>query len=104
MFRRSLAVMVALLLAAGSLKAADKEIKGKIIKVDVKNNVITVMTKDGPKEFDVNKETKFIGPRGGVSAKRMQDDRLQPGAEVKLIVAGNNRTLRQVQLPIRKRK
>lgn len=102
MLRHSLAVLVALLMLAGSLLAADKEVKGKIVKVDVKNNVITVMTDDGKKDFDVNKDTKFIGPKGGVSDKGIEDDRLEKGAEVKLIVAGNNRTLREVHLPMRK--
>ena len=104
MLRHSLAVVVALLVLAGSLLAADKEVKGKIVKVDVKKNVITVMTEDGKKEYDVNKDTKFIGPKGGVSEKGIEDDRLKPGAEVTLKVAGNNRTLHEVHLPVRKGK
>ena len=104
MLRHSIAVMVALLVLAGSLLAADKEVKGKIVKVDVKKNVITVMTEDGKKDYDVNKDTKFIGPKGGVSEKGIEDDRLVPGAEVTLKVAGNNRTLREVHLPVRKSK
>jgi hypothetical protein len=84
--------------------AADKEVKGKVVKVDVKKNVITVMTEDGKKDYDVNKDTKFIGPRGGVSKKGIEDDRLVAGAEVTLKVAGNNRTLREVHLPVRKSK
>jgi hypothetical protein len=103
MVRHSIAALVALLLVlTGSLLAADKEVKGKIVKVDVKNKVITVDTDDGKKEFDVNKDTKFIGPKGGVSEKGIEDDRLVKGAEVKLIVAGNNRTLHEVHLPVRK--
>jgi hypothetical protein len=104
MLRHSLAVVVALLVLAGSLLAADKEVKGKIVKVDVKKNVITVMTEDGKKEYDVNKDTKFIGPKGGVSEKGIEDDRLKPGAEVTLKVAGNNKTLHEVHLPERKGK
>ena len=104
MLRHSLAVVVALLVLAGSLLAADKEVKGKVVKVDVKKNVITVMTEDGKKDYDVNKDTKFIGPKGGVSEKGIEDDRLKPGAEVTLKVAGNNRTLHEVHLPVRKGK
>jgi hypothetical protein len=102
MLRHSVAAVVALLLLAGCLLAADKEVKGKIVRVDVKKNVITVKTADGNKDYDVNKDTKFIGPRGGVSDKGIEDDRLVPGAEVTLKVAGNNRTLREVHLPVRK--
>jgi hypothetical protein len=102
MLRHSIAVLIALLALAGSVLAADKEVKGKIVKVDVKKNVITVDTEDGKKEYDVNKDTKFIGPKGGVSEKGIEDNRLEKGAEVRLIVAGNNRTLREVHLPMRK--
>jgi|SRR6516225_9804775 hypothetical protein len=104
MLRHSIAVFVALLVLAGSLWAADKEVKGKIVKVNVKKNVITVKTDDGNKDYDVNKDTKFIGPKGGVSDKGIEDDRLEPGAEVTLKVAGNNRTLHEVHLLERKGK
>ena len=104
MLRHSMAVVVALLVLAGSLLAADKEVKGKVVKVNVKKNVITVKTDDGNKDYDVNKDTKFIGPKGGVSEKGIEDDRLEPGAEVTLKVAGNNKTLREVHLPVRKSK
>jgi hypothetical protein len=93
--------MVALLVLAGCLWAADKEVKGKIVRVNVKKNVITVKTDDGNKDYDVNKDTKFIGPKGGVSDKGIEDDRLAPGAEVTLKVAGNNKTLHEVHLPER---
>src|SRR5215470_745644 len=99
MLRHSIAVVVALLVLAGNLLAADKEVKGKIVKVDVKKNVITVKTEDGIKEYDVNKETKFIGPKGGVSDKGIEDDRLEVGMEVTLKIAGNNRTIHEVHLP-----
>jgi hypothetical protein len=102
MLRHIVAVLVAFLFLAGSLWAADKEVKGKIVKVDVKNSVITVETENGKIDYDVNKDTKFIGPKGGVSDKGIEDDRLEKGAEVKLLVAGNNRTLREVHLPTRK--
>ena len=104
MLRLSIAVFVTLLVMAGSVLAADKEVKGKIVKVDVKKMVITVDTDDGKKDYDVNKDTKFIGPKGRVSEKGIEDDRLEPGAEVKLMVAGNNKTLREVHLPMRKSK
>ena len=104
MLRHPLAVIVALLVLAGSALAVDKEIKGKIVKVDVKKNVITVMTEDGKKDYEVNKDTKFIGPKGGVSDKGIEDDRLEVGAEVTLKVADNNRTLHEVHLPVKKKK
>ena len=50
MLRHLILGSVALLVLTGSIAAADKEVKGKIVKVDVKKNVITVMTEDGKKE------------------------------------------------------
>ncbi len=101
---RYAAVPAALLLFAGSVLAADKEMNAKVVKVDVKKKVLVVTTEDGRKEYDVNDDTKFIGPRGGVSDKGINDERLTPGTEVKLVIAGNNRTLRAVHLPERKGK
>jgi hypothetical protein len=101
MLRHSLVGLIGLLALAGSVLAADKEVKCKLIKVDVKKKVLTVMTDDGKKEYDVNDDTKFIGPKGGVSDKGIDDDRLVKGAELKLVVAGNNKTLREVHLPER---
>ena len=101
MLRHSVIGLIALLALAGSVLAVDKEVKCKLVKVDVKKKVLTVMTEDGRKDYDVNDDTKFIGPKGGVSDKGIDDDRLVKGAELKLVVAGNNRTLREVHLPER---
>jgi hypothetical protein len=47
--------------------------------------------------------TKFLGPRGGVSDDGIKDDRLKVGAEITLVIAGNNKTVREVRLPMRDR-
>ena len=56
---------VVLAVGAGTTWAADKEVKGTVVKVDVKNKTLTVKTDDGEKTYDVNDETKFFGPKGG---------------------------------------
>jgi hypothetical protein len=96
-------VLVALFLLAGGLLAADKEIKGKVIKVDPDTKLLSIMTEDGKKEYTISDTTKFIGPKGGVSKLGLKDDRLVAGAEVKLVIAGNNKTVREVHLPERKK-
>ena len=97
-------VLGLLLFAAGSALAADKELMAKLVSVDAKKMTLTVTT-DGKKiAYDVNEETKFLGPKGGASEKGIKDDRLVKGAELKLVIAGNNRTLREVHLPERKAK
>jgi hypothetical protein len=104
MLRKSISASIALLLIAGGLLAADKEVNAKVVKVDVKKKVLIVKIEDEKKEYNINDDTKFIGPKGGVSDKGINDDRLTPGAEVRLVIAGNNRTLREVHLPERKAK
>jgi hypothetical protein len=105
MLRLSFAVVVALLALVGHALAADKEVKCKLVKVDAKNMVLVVVNEDGKTiNYDVNEDTKFLGPKGGVSEAGMKDDRLTKDAELTLLVAGNNRTLREVRLPERKSK
>jgi len=103
MLRYSITAMLVFLVLAFGVLAADKEVKCTCVKVDVKKKVITAKTEDGKEhDYDVNDETKFIGPKGGVSDDRLKDDRLVKGVELKLVVAGNNKTLREVHLPMRK--
>jgi hypothetical protein len=102
--RYSALVLIALFAFASGVLAADKEVKAKIVKVDVKKKLLVVSTEDGKKEYTVNDDTKFIGPKGGVSDKGINDDRVSAGAEVTLIIAGNNKTVREVHLPERKAK
>jgi hypothetical protein len=104
MFRIALAALFALGLLAGIGRAADKEVTGTLVKVDVKNSTLTVKTDDGEKTYDVNADTKFLGPKGGASDTGLKDDRLVKGAMLKLVIAGNNRTAREVHLPERKGK
>ena len=102
MFRHAALGLVALFIFAGFVSAADKEVKGTVVKVDLKNNTLTVKTDDGEKTYDVNDKTKYLGPKGGLSDAGLKDDRLVKGAEVKLVIAGNNRTAHEIHLPERK--
>jgi hypothetical protein len=103
MMRHAIAGLLVLLFLVGAGLAKDRELKGKVVKVDVAKKTLTVQTKDGKKVYEINDDTKFLGPKGGVSDLGIRDDRLTAGAEVKLVVAGNNRTLREVHLPARKK-
>ena len=103
--RHVVGAFLGLLILAGSVAAADKDLKGKLVSVNAKKMTLTVVHEDGKNvTYDVNDETKFLGPKGGASDKGIKDDRLVKGAELKLVVAGNNRTLREVHLPERKAK
>jgi hypothetical protein len=99
MVRHAIVVLVSLFLLAGGLLAADKEVKGKVVKVDAAKKVLTIKTDEGNKEYTISDDTKFVGPKGGASKAGIKDERLKPGAEVKLVIAGNNKTVREVHLP-----
>jgi hypothetical protein len=103
MLRHALVALVVLFLFAGGVLAADKEVKGKLVKVDVDKKILTINTDDGKKEYTVSAETKFIGPKGGVSKEGIKDERLVAGAELKLVIAANNKTVREVHLPEKKK-
>jgi hypothetical protein len=102
MFRRSAATLLAFFILASALLAADKTVKATLIKVDVKKKTLLVKTVDGKKLYATDANTKFIGPKGGVSDGGIKDDRLKPGAALELVIAGNNKTVREVHLPERK--
>jgi hypothetical protein len=103
MLRHSMVALFVFCVVGSVVLAADKEVKCTLVKVDVKKNVLTVKIDDGTEHnFDVDTATKFIGPKGGMSDKGINDDRLVKGAELKLLIAGNNRTIHEVHLPERK--
>src|SRR5262249_47780992 len=104
MWRNCLAAAAVIVFAVSGALAADKEVMGKLVRVDDAKNHIIVKTDDGTKTFEVNDETKFIGPKGGVSDKGIKDDRLVAGVELKLVVAANNKTLHEVHIPEKKSK
>jgi FlaG/FlaF family flagellin (archaellin) len=103
MLRIAMVGLLALGLLAGVGRAADKEVTGTLVKVDLKDNTVTVKTADGEKTYDVNAETKFLGPKGGVADAGLKDERLVKGVMLKLVVAGNNKTAREVHIPERKK-
>jgi hypothetical protein len=97
---------LAMLASVAQSGGKDKEVKGTVVKADVKASTLTIKV-DGDKAektYDINDKTKFLGPKGGVSDAGLKDDRLVPGAEVRLVIAANNRTCREVHLPERKKK
>jgi hypothetical protein len=101
MLRRFATTLFAFLILAGTVLAADKTFNATLIKVDVKKKVLIVKVEDEKKEYVIDSKTKFLGPKGGLSDDGIKDDRLKPGAALELVIAGNNRTVREVHLPKR---
>jgi hypothetical protein len=102
MLRRIVSTLVAFLFIAGALLAADKTISVTLVKVDVKKKLLVVKDGEDKKEYKIDAKTKFLGPKGGLSDAGIKDDRLKPGAALELVIAGNNKTVREVHLPERK--
>jgi hypothetical protein len=101
MLRRFATTLFAFLIIAGTVLAADKTFNATLIKVDVKKKLLLVKVEDEKKEYVIDSKTKFLGPKGGLSDDGIKDDRLKPGAALELVIAGNNRTVREVHLPKR---
>lgn len=77
---------------------------GKVLKVDESKGTITIALKTGRSQtFSVDDKTKILGPRGGVSKKRLKDDRLAPGYEVKILTGRSKTKATEVKLAYRKR-
>jgi len=102
MLRRPVAALIAFLLVATTLLAADKTVSVTLVKVDVKKKLLVVKDGEEKKEYKIDAKTKFLGPKGGLSDAGIKDDRLKPGAALELVIAGNNKTVREVHLPERK--
>src|ERR1700733_15837504 len=103
MLRRFATTLFAFLIIAGAMLAADKAFNATLIKVDVKKKLLIVKVEDEKKEYVIDSKSKFLGPKGGLSDDGIKDDRLKPGAALELVIAGNNRTVREVHLPKRRR-
>ncbi len=100
--------LVVLVCAASLVAAQDKgKDKGKgkdtkntpaeIVKVNAKGMAMTLKVDAKEGTYKVTKETKFIGPRGGVSKTGIKDKRLKPGLKVEITAEGM--TLKEVHIP-----
>jgi len=102
MARVLVGTLLVLVLNAGTIRAQDKEYTGKVKAVDAAKSTFTITAKDGKDmTFLVTKDTKFVGPRGGVSKEGLKDDRMVKGNEV-AVKSADGKTAKEVKLPVRK--
>jgi len=88
---------VALMSAAADDKSEKHEIKGgiggKIKKVDVDGNRLTITTTQGrERTFTIDDDTDMVGPRGGKVRKHLKDPRFREGFPVTIVANGNTAT------------
>jgi hypothetical protein len=83
-----------------------KESKGtaaKVLAVDVEKGTAQVQTEDGKKRtLQIDEDVAFLGPRGGVSAKKIKDDRFAAGSEVRIEFDAAGKKVKVIHLPVRK--
>jgi hypothetical protein len=94
---RHVLALLALVLLAGAGRAADREIKGKLVEVDVDDKSVTVETDQGKKiEFSIGAASKVYDHKG-VSNFGFKDARLKPGASVKVVLPeGKSKTIKEL--------
>jgi hypothetical protein len=85
-----------------SIRKKAEEIVGTVKSINIKKSTFTITADGKDRTFIVTKETKFVGPKGGVSDDGLKDDRMAKGNEVKVLPASDEMTAREVTLPFRK--
>jgi hypothetical protein len=79
----------------------DKGTKATLVKADADKKELVVKIDGKQMTFLVTKDVQWVGPKGGDRNKTgLKDEALVPGAELHLWVDG--KTLKKVQLPVRK--
>jgi hypothetical protein len=87
-------------------KASDfKALAGVVKSVDaVKGTFVITTSDDKQRMLRVTESTKFLGPNGGnrgMGKAGLKDDTMVPGSQIRVTLAADNRTAREVQLPRR---
>jgi hypothetical protein len=86
-------------------EVSKKLVVGKLKEINLTKMQFGIVTESGKVHFfTVNKETKFIGPKGGISEDGLKDDRMAKGNVVKVLPAKDKKTAAEVHLPVRKSK
>jgi hypothetical protein len=97
----TLVVSCCLVLAARA--SDDKEFVGKIKEVSAaKKYFVIELAEKQERRFQVNRETKFTGPRGADREDRLSDPCMAVGYEVRVTVAADDQVAKEVKLAVRK--
>ncbi len=113
MFKRAGVSVVAFLLVLGSAwptamgqekasgkAAADaaKVVEGDLVSLDVKKLTAVVKTDKGNQTVTLGKDVKVVGPRDGVRKDGLEDEQLDKGAKVRLTLAADGKTAKEIKL------
>jgi hypothetical protein len=102
-------VFLALAVAASGTRGQDKkdpgkdakDVVGKIKDVSVEKKFFVIAVDDKTdRTFQVNKDTKFTGPRGSNREDGLQDPCMAKGYEVHVVPADDEKFAKEVKLPL----
>jgi hypothetical protein len=63
-------------------------IEGKVKKVDVDKETLTIIADGRERTFTVTDDTTIVGPRGGLVHRRLKDPRFHEGLEITVVAEG----------------
>ena len=102
-------ILGVLIVSAGlqSTKAEDKPeikggIEGKVKKVDVDKETLTIVVDGKERTFTITDDTTIVGPRGGLVRRRLKDPRFHEGLEITVVASGKTAT--ELHLGVDRRK
>jgi hypothetical protein len=93
-------------LQANEVKKAPDPTKGHaatVKSVAPVKKTLTVVIKGQTRVVNITADTKIIGPRGGVSEDGLKDDRLRPGAKIKIVFNPGGKSAKEIHLGARKK-
>jgi hypothetical protein len=96
MLRKSVGAFLAGLLLVGHAVAADKEVTGKVVKIDTAEKTITVQLAQGKADYSFAANTKVLDAKGAPVKDGLKA--LTPGTEVTLVLPMNSTTVKEVKL------
>jgi len=102
MFRSVMAGLTGFVVLVSAATAADKEIKGKIVKVDVDGRKITINEDGKSVEYGVLARGAVVTVDGKESKDGLADRALARGAEVTLTIPANGRFVKEIAVESRK--
>jgi hypothetical protein len=86
-------------------KVAKTGVAGTVKSRDTTKGTLTITVTKTKKDrtFQVTKNTKIVGPRGGVSEDGLKDDRLARGKKVTVVPGSDSKAAAEIHLSVRAR-
>ena len=80
----------------------EKGTKGTVVSVDVDRGTAAVTVEGRRITLTIGDDVEFYGPLGGVSDRKIKDDRFAAGSEIVIVYNTGGRTVKEIHLPYRR--